>query len=460
MKIFTSRFVLVVLSAFLLIAGLPFSSNAQQTPPNPDESFELGESPLSDAEMDQLMLWIAAEVAAARVPYCYRQSFGRTAGEFPNAGCKADQELNGALCYPKCKPGYVGNGPACWMPCPAGLKDIGAFCQKPAPYDRGAGYVIWDEKKCSAEHPEGCEKAGAIWYPKCKPNFHGVVTVCSPDCPTGWADTGTGCTKPTYGRTAGEPMLCRTGLERVADKDGLLCYPPCNKPNYTGIGPVCWQTCPSQYSVSCGAGCATTKAECAITTANMVAAPFIALISLMSLGTAGAAASAARAAGESAEGIKLAVKTAQEGQKGAQILAKIKEFLAAKNLLQAKNFDKVVKLVKYGSKTYTVVSAGKNEVELFTKEFDSDFENRTTPKVAEKINTTFGPEGRSFIKRRWALYHINLMFEADEWATAQNVVSGVSVADPTGLTGVVHAYLHPVCKDSRPFPTLNVLYNR
>lgn len=166
------------------------------------------------------MLWIAAEVAAARVPYCYRQSFTRGAGEFPNAGCRADQELNGALCYPKCREGYVGRGPVCWTPCPAGLSDIGAFCQKSQSYTRGAGYVAWEQKKCEAENKQGCEKKGLIWYPNYKPGFTAGVTECYQKCPAGWADTVTGCTKPSYGRTAGEPMLCRASLERTGWREG------------------------------------------------------------------------------------------------------------------------------------------------------------------------------------------------------------------------------------------------
>ncbi len=257
-------------------------------------------------------------------------------------------------------------------------------------------------------------------------------------------------------------MLCRAGLERVGERDALICYPPCNNPNYTGIGPVCWQTCPTQYPTPCGVGCSTTKGTCASTTVSMITAPFIALISLLSLGTAGAAASAAKAAGMGPAQVKAAVKVAQEAGKGAQLISKLKGALAAKNILQAKNFDKAVKLVKYGIKVYVVASAAKDEIELFSKEFDSDFENRTTKKVAEYVNTNFGPEGRKYIQRRWALYHLNFMFEADAWATAQNVVSAASVADPTGLSGVVSAYLHPVCKDNVPPPPARprLLYTR
>jgi hypothetical protein len=36
--------------------------------------------------------------------------------------------MNGALCYPQCKTGYVGNGPVCWESCPEGKHDCGALC--------------------------------------------------------------------------------------------------------------------------------------------------------------------------------------------------------------------------------------------------------------------------------------------------------------------------------------------
>ncbi|KAI7842460.1 hypothetical protein COHA_003816 [Chlorella ohadii] len=29
-------------------------------------------------------------------------------------GCGSNEEKNGALCYPRCRPGYNGNGPVCW----------------------------------------------------------------------------------------------------------------------------------------------------------------------------------------------------------------------------------------------------------------------------------------------------------------------------------------------------------
>ena len=39
-----------------------------------------------------------------------------------------------------------------------------------------------------------------------------------------------------------------------------LCYPRC-KPNFSGVGPVCWGTCPAGWT-DCGAGCAENKNQC------------------------------------------------------------------------------------------------------------------------------------------------------------------------------------------------------
>ena len=182
------------------------------------------------AESDKLavMNWIKVQATGAKLPFCWRQSYGRGAGE-PLSACRDGLEKDGLLCYTKCKDGYGAAGPVCWGRCPQGFTDIGAFCQKPGPYTRGAGYPwkfgdgfnldgAW--ARCRKDNPQGCEQSGQIIYPQCKPGYHAVgCCICSPDCPPGYTDTGTGCAKPSYGRGAGEPMVCRQGLEQ----DAALC---------------------------------------------------------------------------------------------------------------------------------------------------------------------------------------------------------------------------------------------
>lgn len=440
----------------------PEKTTPPDTTPKPPDSTEptgdmidLGAPPLSDGEMDQVMTWIATRTGALRLPFCWKQSFGRGAGEPLTGRCADGLDQNGLLCYPKCKDNYAGNGPVCWGKCPTGFNDIGAFCQKPAPYGRGAGYAVWNEQKCNTENSIGCEKWGAMWYPKCKPGFHNVAAnICSPDCPTGYSDTGTGCTKPNYGRGAGEPFACKPGTER----NGLLCYPTC-KNGYAGNGPVCWQKCPSQQSWDCGAACSTNQKECGFAVLKQVTAPIMAVISIVSLGSASAATGGVKAAAKAAE---LAVKAG----KLAQAAAKIKKAAQAvggniETLVGgAKNLAKIKQVSKVGGKVYVAASAVGREVDLFSKEFADNFDEWTSPEIGKEIDRRFGPEAAFQVKRQWGLRHLSMMLEVDGFAAGKNVLSLVSIADPTGLVAVGEAFMHPVCKSDSPFPKVTLLYDR
>ena len=137
----------------------------------------------------------------ADVETCWLKAEGRGVGK-PISTCPADKEKDGALCYPFCRDGYNGVGPVCWQNCPDEFRNDGAFCYKPKSYGRGAGSI----HEC-----DNCEKWGALWYPKCRDNFHNVgCCVCSPDCPSGMTDIGISCSKDSYGRTAGTPLTCKS----------------------------------------------------------------------------------------------------------------------------------------------------------------------------------------------------------------------------------------------------------
>ena len=70
-------------------------------------------------------------------------------------------------------------------------------------------------------------------------------------------DIGVSCTKKSYGRGAGVPMACPPGLQ----DDAALCYTECRS-GYYGVGPVCWESCPSLDKVDGGALCCRDKATC------------------------------------------------------------------------------------------------------------------------------------------------------------------------------------------------------
>lgn len=265
-----------------------------------------------------LVRWSLKELSKANQPYCWRHSYGRGVG-VPISSCPKGKEKDAGLCYPTCeaigKDGWKGVGPVCWQDCPAGFRDDGAYCFKPKSYGRGVGFPwkIGDpafnlnnaKKRCERKHGDGqCEKSGAIYYPKCKPDYRAIgCCVCSPRCPSGMTDIGISCQKQSKGRGVGKPMTCKEGQAY----DAGLCYKPCRE-NYHGVGPVCWQDCPDTQPVNCGAGCATHSSRCAEKTISQVFAPLeIALNVAMAVTTGGTANAAVTAAKASA---KTAAKTA------------------------------------------------------------------------------------------------------------------------------------------------------
>ncbi|MDQ3179206.1 MAG: hypothetical protein M3Q33_01675, partial [Acidobacteriota bacterium] len=142
-----------------------------------------------------------------------------------------------------------------------------------------------------------------------------------------------------------------------------------------------------------------------------------------------------------------------------------KAFKAVKGSVEAlvggaKALANIKKVVKVGGKLYVAASAIGREVDLFSREFAENFEVWTTPEIAKEIDQRFGKEAAFQIKRQWGLRHLTLMLEADGFATAKNVLSLVSIADPTGLVAVGEAFMHPICKSDVRFPTVTALYNR
>jgi hypothetical protein len=142
-------------------------------------------------------------VPTPAAPVCWKDTHGRGVGTVPNSCHGANPDKNGALCYPACRQGFYGVGPVCWEYCQDGWIDEGALCRK----------------------------SGSI------------ETVA----------------KKSYGRTAGVVLMCpETGN---SDYDAGLCYPPCNAGTY-GVGPVCWESCPSIDPVDGGALCCRDGTTC------------------------------------------------------------------------------------------------------------------------------------------------------------------------------------------------------
>jgi hypothetical protein len=257
---------------------------------------------------------VAGTAPSGQEDLCWKKNYGRGVGTVPTE-CSTDYNKDAGLCYKKCPDGYAGVGPVCWQSCPQGWRDDGAFCAKPEAYGRGAGYPwqFGDDlndngmiKRCEDANGRGnCEKDGAIYYPKCKANFHKTgCCICSPDCPSGMPDIGVSCTKLTSTRGMGTVPNCSSGLSY----DAGLCYEGCPR-DYDGVGPICWSKCPSDYPFPCGAGCAVNEMACAaaVTEMTVETVSFAATMLSYALPGAGPGMMAAKA------GIKAAGKTAANG---------------------------------------------------------------------------------------------------------------------------------------------------
>jgi len=243
-----------------------------------------------------LLLFVVAipSAMAADATGCWKQTKTIGVGKVPN--CAPGQDKDAGLCYKKCPAGYNGVGPVCWGTCKEGYTNDGATCRRNAhifgkkSYGRGAGYAIWSKGKCNDAHKDvgGCEKYGAIYYPKCKAGYKNVgCCICrETTCPSGYHDDGATCRrdvhiygKPSQGRGVGTvPKTCPS--DRPVFQAGL-CYINCPA-GYKGVGPVCWKRCNYNniiaksagvnYPTECGAACSTSSQGCATFTQQLTVA--------------------------------------------------------------------------------------------------------------------------------------------------------------------------------------------
>lgn len=182
-----------------------------------------------------LMIIIAPLTASAGPDFCWKSSYGRGVGTIPPS-CNSDRAKEVGMCYTPCKEGYQGAVTMCLRTCPSGYVNTGLFCH----IDK-ALLVPASVNVCAASTncPSGYTNAGLIC---------GLTPVSKP---AGWSGTYLDLIRDTYDRGIGlAPSVCNSDKENSSG----LCYPRC-KPNFSGIGPVCWGTCPAGWT-DCGAGCA------------------------------------------------------------------------------------------------------------------------------------------------------------------------------------------------------------
>lgn len=341
---------------------------------------------------------IATEVRADP-QVCWKTTYGRGGGTVPGSCDILKLEKSGLLCYPKCLAGYTGVAFACWQNCPSGFRDDGAYCAKPGPYGRGVGYPwklgdpAFDYSKArdrckndknskgKKKHPQGCEKNGLIWYPKCNDGFHAAGSnICSPNCINGMTDIGVSCQKKTYTRKTILPS-CGSGLQY----DAGLCYKKC-KLSFSGVGPVCWQHCPKSHPYQCGALCGKTKYDCDLAVTEQVLSIVMVAVNIALIATTGGAGNAAK-------------QSAKIGMIQSMKLA----FMATGRKITADTMKIAFKIL--GQKTGQVVAK----------------------QSAEK----------------WTEISIKMMATNDLRAIADSFE--LEDLDPTGIAGAVKAYNKPMC---------------
>jgi hypothetical protein len=285
-----------------------------------------------------------------------------------------------------CPGGYFKSGGRCYQNCRDGYTNNGEFCGK------GASSLAMSSMVC----PSGY--------------FQGIDARCHQNCNDGYTNTGELCTKganvitnSATDRGVGTPMVCRDGL--IHNGAGL-CFEPCH-PGYeasSNADPVCWQPCPDNQSIACGAGCANATGACIQETWEMVEAVGEMALNVVSLGETSAFTAA-----------KGAVKTAVRA--GDRVAAKLAARQAAKELAKS-------------------------------------FEQMTSRKVMSKLKENFKDQAVDWIAEEYATLLLKTA-KNDEFSTED--LWDLAALDPTGIAEVVHAFYKPVCAKNSPFPAVNLI---
>jgi len=393
---------------------------------------------LSKEDEGTLFAWIATETSAQKATYCYRRSYGRGAGTVLTEAGDGRVKI-GALSYSQCPSNTARYGFDCHSVCPPGMRDDGLYCRR-SEYGRGAGYVTRSICNRNAGNwgVSECEKYGLLFYPRCRDGYSAFgANICRPERPDCGA-LGLGrqidlsCEKKVIIGDA-RPLVCKSGEEQ----DGALCYPPC-RAGFHGEGPVCWQNCNSG-TTPCGAGCASDKGSCASATSDQVFSSLALAANIASLGGLGVVTKAGQAAGSA---------TVLTKSQKAYNAAKSTLNVLVRNLKSSPN-SKVTKAFFVSAEATAFYNAGEN----FAIAYEQDMEKMTTKHVVETLKSRFGERGYKQVVRRYALRF--LLVSSGELGS--DVVKGLTLLDPTGVTYVIAAFKQPSCDRNTPFPDIKIL---
>lgn len=387
----------------------------------------------------------------AALDYCYKNSYGRGVGEIPTQ-CSTDQDMQGTApfftCYDECPDGYSSTDwGGCMQTCPSGTKrdDYGNCVENSRFLERyeTSKYTIWENPnpdecyfpkynlskigecfmaECNKANPElGCQWNGGDVVAKCKENYKMAALHCIPDLDcTDFVGKGVDFYGNTFCETTRksprppQPAYCgkdKSGHDKV--NDAGLCYPQCGA-NAVGVGPVCWEGCPTVRGkkwVECGAGCAADATACGLATMDMTISVLDAAISIASLGSAAAA----------SKGGLAAIKTGMKDGVGDALKATAKQYGNTFSKRFTGHYkDAVSSLTKEGMKKAGLVQ-----------------DMATLQSTARGVATFFGAVEDIVGK--------DISQEEMDFQIAQQALGYASLLDPSGVMGIVAAYTKPLC---------------
>jgi hypothetical protein len=96
--------------------------------------------------------------------------------------CPSNYEKEGALCYEKCKPGFMGIGDICWQNCEqlqGKYLNNGTTCRQYIPMDtKPRDTYFRNSRFVAVKCPNGYDKIDSMCYKQCKPGYFGGKILC------------------------------------------------------------------------------------------------------------------------------------------------------------------------------------------------------------------------------------------------------------------------------------------
>jgi hypothetical protein len=281
-----------------------------------------------------LFILLSPMAAQAQANFCWKSSYGRGVGTIPPA-CNTDRVKQDGMCYNACKSGWEGAATMCLRTCPSGYVNTGLTCHIDKALLIGAKFDVCN---FSTSCPSGYTNAGLL----CGLNTPGVPAGYEAAI-KGPAASGLDLSRQIYDRGIGlAPSVCDGGKVN----SGGLCYSSC-KPNFSGVGPVCWGTCPKGWT-DCGAGCAPSASGCGKVILSQVAAVGMSVVKIGGLiVTAGGSAGATNDPAQ-AELARTALQQLKDTYEANKLLIQASQQAGAAgaaytNLLQAVTPEQIVK---------------------------------------------------------------------------------------------------------------------